>query len=98
MEKFILVSGGTRGIGRAIALSQAQKGATLFVNFLRDEESAESLKSEAAKKGAEVQLIQANVGDPDEIQTLFSEIQKKTKRLDAVIHCAALGVFKPVHQ
>ncbi len=97
-EKFIFISGGSRGIGRAIALSQAKKGVHLFINYLRDDESAEALKAEAQKAGAEVTLVRGNVGDAEAIGPLFDAIRKKTSRLDGLIHNAALGVFKPVSQ
>ena len=97
-ERFIFISGGSRGIGRAIVLSQAKKGVTFFVNYLRDDETALALKKEAEKKGAQVVLMPANVGDPEAIPALFEQIKKKTNRLDALIHSAALGVFKPVSQ
>ncbi|PIU40105.1 MAG: enoyl-[acyl-carrier-protein] reductase FabL [Candidatus Omnitrophica bacterium CG07_land_8_20_14_0_80_50_8] len=97
-ERNIFISGGSRGIGRAISLSQAEKGVTLFINYLRDDEAAARAKKEAEKKGARVFLLPGNVGDPDTILSLFKSIQEKTNRLDAVIHNAALGVFKPAHQ
>ncbi len=97
-EKFLFISGGTRGIGRAITLSQSRKGVTIFLNFLRDEDSANQTKKEAEKKGARVHLLPANVGDADAIARLFEDIKKLTKRLDFLIHNAALGVFKPVHE
>ncbi len=97
-EKHLFISGGSRGIGRAIVLSQARKGLTVFLNYLRDDESAETVKSEAQKQGARVVLLPGNVGDPETIVSLFEEIKKHTDRLDYLIHNAALGVFKPVHQ
>ena len=97
-EKFIFISGGSRGIGRAITLSEAKNGTVFFLNYLRDEESAEKTKSEAEKKGAKVHLLPGNIGDPEVIASLFKDIGQKTDRLDALIHNAALGVFKPVHE
>ena len=92
----LLVTGGTRGIGRAVTLSQAAPGTDLFVNFLRDESSAESLKAEAEKKGARVTLVPGNVSDADALAGIYGEIRKKTEQLDALVHSAALGVFKPL--
>ena len=97
-HKFIFISGGTRGIGREIALSLAQRGRTLFLNYLRDDVSAAKVKSQAGKKGARVILLRGNIGDEDAVRSLLDAVQKETKHLDALIHCAALGVFKPVHQ
>lgn len=97
-EKFIFVSGGSRGIGRTITLSQAGKGVCLFVNYLRDDESAITLKKEAQEKGARVVLLPGNIGDPDTVLSIFSTLKKETNKLGALIHNAALGVFKPVSQ
>ncbi|OIO37137.1 MAG: hypothetical protein AUJ72_05125 [Candidatus Omnitrophica bacterium CG1_02_46_14] len=96
--KTLFISGGSRGIGKAISLSQAQKGTTLFINYLRDDEAALRVKKEAEKKNAKVYLLPGNIGDPDTILSIFKTIQEKTNHLDILIHNAALGVFKPVHQ
>lgn len=98
MAKFILITGGTRGIGRAIALSQAASDVTFFINYLRDDEAAEAARREIEKKGAKVHLIPGNVGDAEFIPEIFKEIGKITQQLDVLVHSAALGVFKPVHQ
>jgi enoyl-[acyl-carrier protein] reductase III len=97
-RRFILITGGTRGIGRAIAISQAEPGTHLFLNYLRDESSAEKVRKEAEKKGASVTLFGGNVGDPETVLELFENIERTTRRLDHLVHSAALGVFKPVHQ
>ncbi len=97
-EKTFLITGGTRGIGRAIALSQAGPRTHLFLNYLRDESSAEKVQKEAEKKGARVTLLSGNVGDPDTVTGIFERIGKTVSRLDFLVHNAALGVFKPVHQ
>ncbi len=97
-EKFLFISGGSRGIGRAITLSQAGEHVCLFVNYLRDEEAALSVKKECEKKGARVFLLPGNVGDPETVQSIFEIVRGKTKRLDALVHNAALGVFKPVSE
>ena len=94
----MFISGGSRGIGRAITLSQAKPGLTIFLNYLRDEDSAEETRKEAEKKGASVVLIAGNVGDPESVDTIFKSVAEKTDRLDILVHNAALGVFKPVHE
>ena len=98
IQKFIFISGGTRGIGRAIAVFQARPGVTFFLNYLRDDESAAKVKKELEAKGAVVHLLAGNVGDPDAVISIFKKISEITSRLDVLIHNAALGVFKPVSQ
>lgn len=97
-SRHLFISGGTRGIGRAITLAQAAKGTTLFVNYLRDADAADSLRREAEAKGAAVHLIAGNVGDADSVKEIFGAVSAATDRLDAIVHNAAIGVFKPVHQ
>lgn len=94
----ILITGGTRGIGRAIALSQSGPGRTLFLNYLRDEEAARQTAAAVQKQGADAVLLPANLSDPEEIAGLFRAIGERTRTLDALVHSAALGVFKPVHE
>src|SRR5688500_1804896 len=95
-EKYLLISGGSRGIGRAITLNQAKPGAVLFVNYLRDEEAAAAVKTHADNKGAKLHRLQATVGAPDAIAPLVDAVRKTAPRLGAMIHNAALGVVKPV--
>ena len=97
-DKNILITGGSRGIGKAITLAQSSKGVNVFINYLRDDESALKTKREAEKKGAKVFLLPGNIGDPERILDIFKEIGTKTDHLDVLIHNAALGVFKPVHR
>ncbi len=97
-KKTIFISGGTRGIGRAITLSQASEKTCLLLNYLRDEESALQVKHDAEKKGAEVHLYAGNVGDTENVKSIFELVAKDHPRIDGLIHSAALGVFKPVHQ
>lgn len=94
----MLISGGSRGIGRAITLSQARPGAVLFLNYLRDEESAADTARAATSRGAKVVLVAGNVGDPEQVSGIFKVVGEHTRRLDALVHNAALGVFKPVSQ
>jgi enoyl-[acyl-carrier protein] reductase III len=97
-KKFIFVSGGSRGIGRAITLSEARPGATLFISFLRDEESANRVKKEAETRGAKAVLLRGNLADAETISSIFKTVGQTTGHLDALVHSAALGVFKPVSQ
>jgi enoyl-[acyl-carrier protein] reductase III len=97
-EKFIFISGGSRGIGHAITLSQAAENVHFFINYLRDDEAALKTKNQAEKKGARITLLPGNVGDPEAVLAIFEEVKKHTSRLDVLIHSAALGVFKPVSQ
>ena len=94
--KFALITGASRGIGRAIALALAESGSNIFINYVANEQAACEVKSLCEAKGVKAYPLLANVGNPAEIKTLFAEVKKITPQLNILIHNAALGAFKPL--
>jgi enoyl-[acyl-carrier protein] reductase III len=94
--KIVLVTGSGRGIGRAIALHFAARGADVIVNFFRNREPAEATVREIERSGHRVMLIKADVGDLADLNRLFDEIQSKWNGLDVLVHSAASGYNRPV--
>ncbi|HXX58586.1 MAG TPA: 3-oxoacyl-ACP reductase family protein [Thermodesulfovibrionales bacterium] len=90
--KIALVTGGSRGIGRAICLLLSQAGAFVAINYNRAKEEAERLKEEIVMQGAEAELFQADIANPDEVKRLFSELGKQFGRLDILVNNA--GIIK----
>jgi enoyl-[acyl-carrier protein] reductase III len=88
-----LVTGASRGVGRAIALQLASQGHDIVVNYLRNAEAAHETLDCLEQQGARGWLMQANIGEPAEIKTMFDDI-RQFGRLDVVVHNAALGTFK----
>lgn len=95
-NKIALVTGSGRGIGRAIALYFAQNGADVIVNFFRNRAPAEETTQEIEKLGRRALLVKADVGDLDDLNQLFKEIEKEFGGLDIFIHNAASGYNRPV--
>lgn len=94
--KWALVTGGTRGIGKAIALKLAAQGAQLILNYLRNRRAAEESASEIeALTGQRPILLKGNVGDPDKISELFEALREQTSQLDILVSNAASGVLRP---
>ncbi|MDP2917711.1 MAG: enoyl-[acyl-carrier-protein] reductase FabL [Dehalococcoidia bacterium] len=93
--KIALVTGGSRGIGRAITLKLASEGADVIINYFRRTSAAEATAQEARSKGVNAHIIKANVGEPEKIDEMFREIEQKFGRLDIFINNAASGVPKP---
>jgi enoyl-[acyl-carrier protein] reductase III len=94
--RLALITGGGRGIGRAIALKLASQGADIIVNFFRHRESAEQTAKDIEALGVKAETIRANVGDPAKIDEMFDMIGNKFGRLDILINNAASGVGRPV--
>jgi enoyl-[acyl-carrier protein] reductase III len=94
--KVALVTGSSRGIGRTIALTLAQEGADVAVNFFRNREPAEQTAQEIRQLGRRAEVIRANVGELDELEKLFAEVEGKFGGLDIFISNAASGYNRPV--
>ena len=93
-----LVTGGTRGIGRAISLRFARAGAVVLANYLRDDLSAETLKREADQEGLPLHTCRADLTGDKGIQRLLAAVDEMGPALHCLVHCAATGVHKPVEQ
>ena len=96
--KFALVTGGSRGIGRAICKRLAEHGARVCFNYLRNRQAAAEAVKEIAAVGPEPLEIRANVADDAHLESMFATIEKEFGQLDILVSNAALGVLKPVTQ
>ncbi|MDI3257041.1 MAG: enoyl-[acyl-carrier-protein] reductase FabL [Kyrpidia sp.] len=93
--KVALVTGGSRGVGRAIARRLAGAGADVAVNFFRNRGAAEETVAEIRELGVKAEAVKANVADPQKLDVLFQEIEEKFGGLDILIANAASGVIRP---
>jgi enoyl-[acyl-carrier protein] reductase III len=87
----VLVTGGSRGIGRAIARRFAEEGADrVAIGYLRNDQAAEKTAAELERLGAEPVLVRGNVSSP-KVAAQIGELGS----LDALVHNAATGVARP---
>ena len=93
--KVALVTGGSRGIGRACVLKFAQLGADVVVNYSRSAEDAEATAREAEALGVRALSIQADMGEREEIVALFARVRETFERLDILVNSAARGLERP---
>jgi len=96
--KVVLITGASRGIGRAIAELLSSEGADIVLNYLRNEEAAQQTEKVLKGLGSRVLTVQANVGNPKEAEELVGRAGKSFGKINVLVHNAALGAFKPVTQ
>ncbi|KHD86214.1 3-oxoacyl-[acyl-carrier-protein] reductase [Heyndrickxia ginsengihumi] len=89
-NKVVLVTGGSRGIGREIALEFAKNGADVIVNFAGNADRAETVVSEIKAIGQEAIAIQADVSNADDVQQLFKAAIEKFGKIDILVNNAGI--------
>jgi len=89
-DKVALVTGGSRGIGRAIVLSLAKEGAKVLINYKGNEKAAMETLEEVKKIGAEGEIFRADVSVEEEVEKMFNFILEKWGRLDILVNNAGI--------
>jgi 3-oxoacyl-[acyl-carrier protein] reductase len=85
-----LVTGGSRGIGRAVARDLAAEGATVIVNYVRDEDAAMQTVKAIQDDGGTAYRHRADVADEDAVREMFVALRRDFGRLDVLVTCAAI--------
>ncbi len=89
-KKIALVTGASRGIGRACAIALGKKGYFVIVNYNSNEEAAVEVKSIIESNGGEADIYKANVSVLDEVKLMFREITKKYGKIDVLVNNAGI--------
>jgi 3-oxoacyl-[acyl-carrier protein] reductase len=97
-DKTALVTGGARGIGRATALALARAGAKVIVNYLRNYNAATEVVGAIEAMGGQAIAVQANVGDPSEVEALFARVDETFGELSILINNAGTGTITPLEE
>jgi 3-oxoacyl-[acyl-carrier protein] reductase len=94
--KVALVTGASRGIGRAIALRLARDGASVVVNYAGSREAAREVVSEIETAGGRAVAVQADVSKVADVERLFDETFRQFGRLDVLVNNAGIMFTKPL--
>ena len=89
-EKTALVTGASRGIGRAIALTLGQAGYAVAVNYAGSEAAAEAVKNEIIAAGGKAFTLQGDVSDPEDVKHMFEKIKEGFGFLDVLVNNAGI--------
>ncbi len=96
--KVALVTGGSRGIGRATALALARGGADVLVNYLQDQAAANEVVETIQSLGRKSVAVRANVGNQSEVDALFAQLDNAFGKLDILINNAGTGSLIPLEK
>lgn len=94
--KVVLVTGASRGIGRAIAQRFAKHGACLAIHYNRDQKAAEQTRVSLPGGGGPHRLFQADVGQAPAVEQLVNSIIQEMGRIDVVVNNAAINEWQPI--
>jgi enoyl-[acyl-carrier protein] reductase III len=94
--KVALVTGSSRGIGRATALRLAEAGADLVINYVVNRQAATELAEEIAAFGRQVLVVKADVSEEDDVRSMMAAVKQTYGKLDILISNAATGGFRPL--
>ena len=94
--KVALVTGSSRGIGRACALRLAEAGADVAINYVTSGREADELAAQIAALGRNVACVRADVGQEEDVEDMVGFVRQEFGRLDVLVHNAATGGFRPL--
>ncbi|MGH7498000.1 MAG: SDR family NAD(P)-dependent oxidoreductase [Gemmatimonadales bacterium] len=92
-QKFVLVTGASSGIGKAIAIGCAAAGADVAITYRRNREGAEETARDIRERGRRAEVIEADVSNEGEIASLLEELRKRLGRVDAWINNAGADIL-----
>lgn len=95
-NKVAIITGSSRGIGRAIATRLAKDGATVVINYSHSADKAETAVKEIEQQGGKAIAFQADVSKIADIASLFDKTIAQLGKVDILINCAGVVVYKPI--
>lgn len=94
--KTAIVTGSSRGIGRAIAEGLAATGAAVVVNYVGNQKAADEVVAAIVGKGGKAIAIQADISTPADVRRLFNETESELGAIDIVVANVGVAVIKPL--
>ncbi|MDZ4688791.1 MAG: SDR family oxidoreductase [Planctomycetaceae bacterium] len=95
-QRIALVTGASRGLGRAISVELARDGMLVIVNYRKDAEGAAKTEHEIAAVGGHCRLAQFDIADAEQVRTAIRGIDREIGLIDVLVNNAAVGTLKPL--
>jgi NAD(P)-dependent dehydrogenase (short-subunit alcohol dehydrogenase family)/3-oxoacyl-(acyl-carrier-protein) synthase len=93
--KIALITGGGKGVGRAVAHEFVHQGATVVINYFHSRDAARRTQAELTEMGGQVHLIRASVAKQEHVHRMFDEIERLVSGIDILVNNAASGALVP---
>lgn len=93
--KTVLITGGAKGIGKAIAYEFANCGYNVVINYKTSEQQAIQIKEELTKQGKSVEIYNADLCKKEEVENMIKFVEDKYKTIDILINNAGISQIKP---
>src|SRR5579871_797614 len=94
--KTALVTGGTRGLGKAIATVLAKNGVAIALNYRRDDDSAQAALDDVRRFAPDAMLVKADLADDAAVRKMVADTAARFGKIDLLIANAAATAFKPL--
>src|SRR3989338_4067777 len=95
-NKTVVITGASRGIGRATAIAFAREGAKVVVNYLKEKESADKVVAEIKKIGADAVAIQADVSKEEDVRGMIEQAVRRFGGVDVLVNNAGIVFDVPI--
>ncbi len=89
-SRVALVTGASKGVGRGIAIGLAQRGWDVGVNYNQDRDGAEATASSVLESGQQAWVLHADVGDAEQVRTMFQALREQAGKLDLLVNNAGV--------
>lgn len=96
IDKVTLITGASRGIGRAAARMFAQAGSDVIINYRNDRDAAESIRSECEGLGVRAAIAKADVANRDEVETMVATVLEEFGKIDVLVNNAGIWEENPI--
>lgn len=96
-ERVTLITGGSSGVGQAVALELARRGQSVLINFSRNRQPAEAVVAQCQAAGGQAMAVQGDVASDASCQEIVAAAMERFGRIDGLVNSAAITQFVPMH-
>lgn len=97
-KKIAIISGASRGLGKAIAIALAENAYVSVITYMNNPDNADAVVEQIHQSGGEAIAVKADVASHQDIKQLFEKVKQQFGQIDVVINTAAIAILKPLEQ